>query len=231
MGCTKSSELDYITCKYDHEIKLREFEENDLGFFRTPFTSVVTPITNEREISKEKYHNFLVKHFSENAVKVGMNDYFKIEKNGDFVYDANKIKKFVYLVEPDSLMKIGNKNIHDKIGFIYALIKTNYDENLSTPIYRLDRDFNDMMNDFVDISCGVLVDEYIKKNGPSEEMLKLRTVKEEIKKKYIDLLFTVGGKEAEAINYQELENKFSENPFLFTTGDIRLCAWNIIYKK
>ena len=94
-----------------------------------------------------------------------------------------------------------------------------------------DIDLDKLIGEMFDIACVDIVDKAISVKGAIGESDKLRQYKESVIKKYKEDFFIVKGEKKNVLVYADMEEKLKENPFLFTTGDIRVCAWNILMKK
>ena len=227
MGCGNEKSYSYCDSKYECENILRQYEEEVWKCFHKTFHSMIQKIASEKDVvSIRKVEDLFQTEYSPEMVA-----FIQAKIKTDRGYDVKKIKNILYLTCPDMPVKAGKNVIHDKIGYIYSRVKMNPDESMSSPMNKVDSDLAKLVEDFFDLACVTFVDGICKRKGDVGDAEKIRNFKKEVVNQYIEDLFTVNGKKVDSITYAELEDKFKMNPFLFTTGDIRLCGWNILLKK
>lgn len=234
MGCEGSSTSRYIESEYEEENEIRHFEEETLKCFSKSFSYIIQRLAIEKDyIPHLKLEEFIQKEFGEEMRKVIGNEYFDCLQDSIKHYDAHKIKCLIYLLCVNNVIKVNGVPINDKVSFIYSNIKMNPDELMSKPLNIEDSDWGSFMDIFVDISCDIMVAEYQKTNPmkKGKEIEKLRGIKDQIVKKYLNDVFTVNNKQENMLDYKAIEMKFNSNPFIFTTGDIRRCGFNILFRK
>lgn len=227
MGCGNEKSYSYCDSKYECENVLRQHEEEVWKCFHKTFHSMIQKIASEKDVvSIKKVEDLFQTEYSPEMATF-VQEKFKKDKG----YDVKTIKNILYLTSPDMPLKAGKNVIHDKIGYIYSRVKMDPDESMSSPMNKVDNDLTKLVEDFFDLACIIFVDGICNKKGEVGEAEKIRNFKKDVVNQYIEDLFTVNGKKVDSITYEELEDKFKTNPFLFTTGDIRLCGWHILLKK
>ena len=232
MGCNNEKSLEYLDSPYDEEVQIRQFEEDFLRCFNKTFPSLIRQMASQKEIiPKDKAELFFKKEYSETMLKLVNHPYFISEQGGDEYYDAQKIKNLIYATCPDMPMKINGNTIHDKIGFVYTIVKSNPDEALSTPLNKEDKDLKILISDLFDIASEVVVDIFCQVKGVIGDVKQLKECKEKAVNNYIDKFFKVNDKDSNTLTYKEIEEQFRLNPYLFTTGDIRDSAWRLLKLK
>lgn len=234
MGCETSTSSKYIDSEYEEENGIRQYEEDNLRCFSKSFSYIIQRLAIEKDyIPNLKLEEFILKEFGEEMRKVINNEYFDCLQDSVKHYDAQKIKCLLYLLCINNVIKVNGVHINDKISFIYSNIKLNSDELMSKPLNIEDSDWGTFMDTLVDISCDIMVAEYRKSglNRKRQEIEKLRALKEQIVKKYLNDFFKVNNNQENMLDYKAIEKKFYDNPFLFTTGDIRRCGFSILFRK
>jgi disulfide oxidoreductase YuzD len=159
--------------------------------------------------------------------------YFYKELNGQNFYDARKLNLLMFLFSNHS--KIDNSKItyHDKASFIFSFVKTKVDQNLCEAIEENEENFVKFIEDIVEISCEGIVDGYIRlKDVKRDGMInKFKTIKPEIVNKFIQILFfNKNEQRSGGLTFNELNKKFDEDKFIFTSGYVREIAWDIFSK-
>ena len=227
MGCNNEKSYSYISSEYDHENIIRQYEEETLKCFHKTFNSLMLKIASEEDfISVSKVEDRFLKEYSEDMLRF-VQEKYKTDKG----YKASIIKNLIYITCPDMPLKTAKSTLHDKLGFIISNVKSNLDESMSSPMNIEDIDLDKLIGEMFDIACVDIVDKAISVKGAIGESDKLRQYKESVIKKYKEDFFIVKGEKKNVLVYADMEEKLKENPFLFTTGDIRVCAWNILMKK
>lgn len=232
-NCVKRKQLFYTDNEYDEEVELRRFEE-EIGGFRKNLNQILPRICIEKDIIPvTSLEDFIKKEFSENFVHLIRQGYFYKELNGENFYDARKISLLLFLLTNNTLIDNGRINYNDKASFIFNFIKTREDQSLIDGIEENEENFLNFISDLVEISVEGIVDCYIKlKNVKRDGYLnRLRESKPHVVKLIIkNLFFNKDPQKTGSLSFDEVNKKFSEEKFMFTSGYIRDFAWNFLVK-
>jgi hypothetical protein len=232
MGNANKS-VGYAASDFDEEVEIRQFEEES-GAFKKNLSSILSKICLEGElIPIESATNYVLKDFSEQFQRLLHHEYFYKVHEGRKYFHAGKLKLLLFLLTKDMVVDNKMTKYHDKANFIVEHCKACEDEEISYPIQKEDHDFEDFISHIFDIACVGLVDAYIKFKNVQRDgyLVKLRDFKEQTCERIVNTLFApmknekVKATKSEGITFQELNKRFDNNPYLFSSGWVREMAW------
>lgn len=231
MGCGNSKRTGYSDFEYDEEVEIRKFEE-EMGGFKKPLNRILQRVIIEQDIiNKASVDEMALQDFSEYFLNLIHQGYFYTMLNERQYYDAKKIKLFLFLLSDCASISNGKVNYYDKASFIFNYIKVREDEDLSSPIEEENENLNQFLNDLVDIACEGEVDSYITLKGVKRDGLlkNLKLIKKEIVARLLEVLFgSASDSTSRVLSFDDLNKKFSDNKYLFTSGDVREIGWKIL---
>lgn len=234
MGATSGKKrTSYSDCEYDEEAELRNFEI-EIGGIRKCLHHVMSKICIETDIIPvTSLEDHIRKDFSENFVQLIRQEYFYKNVNGENYYDARKINLLLFMLTNNTTINNGKMSYNDKASFIFTFVKTKEDQNMCEALEENEENLILFIQELVDIACVGIVDCYNKlKNIQRDGYLnKLRTVKEHVVKQILKDLFSVQKtSKAGALSFEDLNKKFSNDKYFFTSGMIREYGWNCMLK-
>lgn len=229
MGCGTSSEFDYLNSAFEVEREIRRYEIEKLQFFKKIYSSIVSQLgTNSGLLDIIKTEQILRMNYSDEILKIL--EQMKKNVNGKEYYDANKIRNLVYLTCPDCIVKINNKDSHDKLGNFMYHCKEGFSDELFKPISKLENDLDSFIGELFDIACIDIVKVFCKSyNIEYKDYHDLSSVKTQFIKDYKDHIFNVDNKNVDEICFEDLQKIFQKNPMILTTGDMREMAFKLIH--
>jgi hypothetical protein len=233
MGCTNAKKVSYNEHEYDEEAELRKFEE-EIGAFKKDLNHILPRICIEKDIIPiTNVENNILKDFSATFINFIQQGYFYKEVNGKKYYDARKLNLLLFLLTNDTVISNSKISYHDKASFFFTFVKTREDQNLCEALEENEENFVKFIEDIVDIACVGIIDCYTKMkiNASTGMMVKFATIKTEIVDSLIkNLFFSKNQQRAGGLTFDEVNAKFGEDKFLFTSGYIREVAWQILIK-
>jgi hypothetical protein len=231
MGNASNKREKYTDHELEEEIELRKYEE-EIGGFKKSMSFILPRICIEKDIiSISNVESNILKDFSQSFVQFIQQGYFYKEVDGQRYYDARKIKLLLFLLTKDNLIDNSRISYHDKASFIFTFVKTRDDQNLCEALEEKEVNFVKFVEDLVDISCELIVKSFkqVKSVKSDKEIMKFSSIKSQIVKNLIENLFyNKNDQRSGGLSFNELNKKFDDDKFLFTSGYIRDVAWNIL---
>jgi hypothetical protein len=231
MGNASNRRENYTDHQLDEEIELRKYEE-EIGGFKKNFSFILPRVCIEKDIiSISNVESNILKDFSQSFLQFIQQGYFYREVDGQKYYDARKIKLLLFLLTKDNLIDNSRISYHDKASFIFTFVKTREDQNLCEALEEKEINFVKFVEDLVDISCELIVNSFrkVKSVKSEKEISKFSSIKSEIVKSLItNLFYNKNDQRSGGLTFNELNKKFDDDKFLFTSGYIRDVGWNIL---
>jgi len=237
MGCLQVGKS-YFDFKNIEERDIRKWEK-DVGAFSVDFNQIYQRLMVElTTLHPAMVKRVIESEFTQDFYKIfTQNEFFQVKSFDEtgqesFVYDFNKVVGLVYLMSAPGMLNNKYTYYVDKAYFLFLRSKANEEDDLSLALDKSENLYK-LVENLTEVAClGETTSFFTIKNLPEHGILKeINAKRPEISKFIVEDLFTLKGKQVQSLSFKELQEKFTNDSYFFTSGYFREKALECIAKQ